>query len=238
MRAVLVLWTLRRRGPRDRPGWDPSTKSAAASFHRRGLHATLVSSGEVDPLDDADKLARRAAANARIIENLDRSVRERARAVIEWGDARGKHLTYVQGYRTFQAQGLLFAKGRTAPGEACTHGGVTQLAGSCRDHPNGARVTDARPGFSFHNYGLAVDLLDFGAAGDPLAYDQADWNLTNYAEVAEFARSCGWEWGGAWRTFRDRPHLEFHPGYGKTDAWKLVDLRGSDGYLPDGTFRA
>ncbi len=46
----------------------------------------------------------------------------------------------VSGLRSFEEQGQLFAKGRTAPGPI---------------------VTRAKPGMSYHNYGLATDWLYF-----------------------------------------------------------------------------
>jgi hypothetical protein len=49
--------------------------------------------------------------------------------------------------------------------------------------------------------------------------------------MATIARAMNIEWGGAWRTFKDRPHFEFHPGFGTGDARKLIG-RYAAGILP------
>ena len=63
-------------------------------------------------------------------------------------DYYGIPVTIVSGYRSMEEQRQLYAKGRTAA-EIANH-----------THLRGARgsVTDAWPGSSAHNYGLAVDI--------------------------------------------------------------------------------
>lgn len=91
-------------------------------------------------------------------------------------------LEVTQGLRTFAEQDALYAKGRTKPGPI---------------------VTQARGGQSNHNYGLAVDLCPF-VDGKP------DWNapFRLWLLIGNAARLYGLEWGGNWKKFLDKPHVQ------------------------------
>lgn len=96
----------------------------------------------------------------------------------------------VYGKRTWQEQDALYQQGRSRPG---------------------AIVTNARSGYSYHNYGLALDfcLLDkngmysFDMTADYDGDGRKDW-----LEVAEAFKSYEWEWGGDWKSFPDFPHVQ------------------------------
>lgn len=73
------------------------------------------------------------------------------------------------------------------------------------------KVTNAKPGQSYHNYGLAVDialLID----GKTASWDtKTDWDgdrQSDWMEVVAIFQRHGWEWGGSWQTFKDMPHFE------------------------------
>jgi peptidoglycan L-alanyl-D-glutamate endopeptidase CwlK len=87
----------------------------------------------------------------------------------------------TQGLRTYSEQDALFDQGRTAPGRI---------------------VTEAKGGYSAHNFGYAVDVVPF-INGVP------DWNDRDaqWAEILAKAPSCGLSEGATWRTFPDFPHL-------------------------------
>jgi peptidoglycan LD-endopeptidase CwlK len=71
--------------------------------------------------------------------------------------ARDAHYVLTFGYRSFDEQKALYAKGRTAPGP---------------------KVTNAPAGMSCHNYGIAVDAVrDFDAQKSGL---QPDWSTKAY----------------------------------------------------------
>src|SRR5688572_2260859 len=99
--------------------------------------------------------------------------------------AKGMVVEVVQGLRTFAEQDDLYAKGRTKPG---------------------AIVTQARGGESNHNFGLAVDLC-------PFVDDKPDWNapMSVWAAIGAAAEARGLEWGGSWKKFLDKPHVQL-PG--------------------------
>jgi hypothetical protein len=95
---------------------------------------------------------------------------------------RGLVVEIVQGLRTFAEQDELYAQGRTKPGQI---------------------VTQARGGESNHNYGLAADLCPF-VNGKP------DWNapVKVWTSIGASAMAHGLEWGGAWKKFLDKPHVQ------------------------------
>ena len=96
--------------------------------------------------------------------------------------ARGITIEVVQGLRTFEEQAALYAQGRTKPGPI---------------------VTQARAGESNHNYGLAADVC-------PFVDGQPDWNapIRVWAAIGDAASRHGLEWGGQWKKFLDKPHVQ------------------------------
>lgn len=96
----------------------------------------------------------------------------------------------ISGNRTYAQQNALYAKGRTKPGK---------------------RVTNARGGYSNHNFGIA---LDFGVFKGGRYLDNSDPKQAHrvHAAVAQVAGKHGIEWGGNWRSFKDTPHFEIKTG--------------------------
>lgn len=67
----------------------------------------------------------------------------------------------------------------------------------------GAIVTNAKPGDSYHQYGLAFDAV-------PAAYRTLpNWNPTgkDWQTIGAIGRSLGLEWGGDW-VKKDFPHFQ------------------------------
>jgi peptidoglycan L-alanyl-D-glutamate endopeptidase CwlK len=95
--------------------------------------------------------------------------------------------------RTFAEQKELFAQGRTKAGNI---------------------VTQAREGFSYHNYGLAIDivLIDGRNASWNTKKDYDADGISDWMEVVQIFKEYGWEWGGDWR-FKDAPHFQKTLGY-------------------------
>lgn len=113
--------------------------------------------------------------------------------------SKGVTVEVISGLRSWSAQAALYAQGRTKPGRI---------------------VTKARPGSSWHNYGLAIDLGLFmnGNYIDETMPQVAD---KLYAEIGRIAESHGIEWAGNWKTFQETPH--FQVTFGKT----LAELRAT-----------
>jgi peptidoglycan L-alanyl-D-glutamate endopeptidase CwlK len=93
----------------------------------------------------------------------------------------------ICGTRTFAEQAEIYAQGRTKPGKI---------------------VTQAKPGESMHNYGMAIDFVVFdgvdgnGGVGQPL------WQSPLMTKAGQIALDMGLDWGGAWTTFKDMPHIQ------------------------------
>lgn len=124
--------------------------------------------------------------------NLNQEVANRVTAVIEQARREGMNMRVDTAYRSFPEQDALYAQGRTAPGN---------------------RVTNARGGQSWHNYGVAVDVVFNDANGQPSWAETNNWD--RYGQIAV---SHGLEWGGNWQGLVDRPHVEYHPGFDAGDA--------------------
>jgi peptidoglycan L-alanyl-D-glutamate endopeptidase CwlK len=87
----------------------------------------------------------------------------------------------TEGYRSKERQASLYAIGRTKPGR---------------------KVTNAKPGQTPHNYGLAMDYVPF--VGHRTFFVKAAW----WTKLGQAAKAAGLQWGGYWRAFKDRPHVE------------------------------
>ena len=114
--------------------------------------------------------------NAKIL-GLHPEIREDVAEIINDLYKQGIKVRVISGLRTFEQQQALYNKGRTAPGNI---------------------VTKAKPGQSYHNYGLAVDTV----------YPAAK----KAAVVAAFKKK-GFEWGGEFSDFPDPPHFQKRFGY-------------------------
>jgi LysM repeat protein len=99
----------------------------------------------------------------------------------------GVAVLITQGLRTWQEQDALYAQGRSAPGKI---------------------VTNARGGQSWHNFGLAFDIVVLDSLG------KAEWDTAHpgWKLAAAIGKSLGLEWGGDWKSFKDLPHFQLANG--------------------------
>lgn len=125
----------------------------------------------------------------RNILTLHEDVRALARELLREAASRGITAVVTSGTRTYEEQNALYEQGRSAPGN---------------------RVTNARGGYSNHNFGIAFDVTIFGANGQPI------WESPRYAELGTIGKSLGLSWGGDWENFRDEPHFELRPSWAKS----------------------
>lgn len=109
-------------------------------------------------------------------------------------DEHGIRVMMTDGFRSWQEQDKLYARGRTAPGP---------------------KVTNAKGGTSWHNFGLAAD---YAFVINGKVTWSGPWDL-----FGRVARECGLEWGGSWTSLKDRPHVQWTKG--KT----LAQMRQSSG---------
>jgi hypothetical protein len=133
------------------------------------------------------------ALNEQRLEGLQGNVQVAGRALVNLAAMGGTDLRVTQGFRSFAEQDALYAQGRTAPG--------------------GDIVTNAQGGQSYHNYGLALDVVEM-LDGD--ANWDADWEA-----LGALGEWIGFEWGGRFTTILDRPHFQM------TGGQTIEDLQGN-----------
>jgi phage tail protein X len=128
-----------------------------------------------------------AEVSARRLATVHPLLAERGTSLLDQCAATGLALMVTQGLRSMAEQDALFAQGRTMPGRI---------------------VTNARAGHSYHNFGLAFDVLVLDAMG------KADWDTANpgWRVAGQVGKSLGLEWGGLWRDFPDLPHFQLTGG--------------------------
>jgi peptidoglycan LD-endopeptidase CwlK len=149
----------------------------------------------------------------RTLENLA-SLNKKARAKLEpfvlaAQEAMAKHgvtVEVISGLRSWQQQAALYAQGRTKPGKI---------------------VTKARPGSSWHNYGLAIDLGLF-RAGKYLDASQPSLAANLYAYLGQLAATHGIEWAGNWKSFPEGPHFQVTFGLTLAQARAKMQANGYD----------
>lgn len=133
------------------------------------------------------------------IVTLHPRVQPYARSLVQKAAAMGIVIKVISGLRTYAEQAALYALGRTAAG---------------------TKVTNAGPGYSNHNFGLAFDIGVF--EGSKYLDDSP-----KYKAVAPLGIDLGLTWGGAWKTIQDQPHFELRPSWAKdmSESAMLTELR-------------
>ncbi|MET0439142.1 MAG: M15 family metallopeptidase [Devosia sp.] len=132
--------------------------------------------------------------SSRDISELHPVVRAKCEAHMKACAAAGMPIRITATYRSVAEQNALYAQGRSKPGKI---------------------VTNAKGGTSYHNFRLAYDgvpekLLALDNWGDNKK-DQAVANAA-WALYGKLAKEQGLEWGGEWRTIKDRPHCQWTGG--------------------------
>lgn len=140
----------------------------------------------------------------RDLELLHPKLREDIELLLEKAHMGGLQLFVFEGRRSFARQKYLYERGRKDKGKAI--------------------VTNAADGLSFHNYGLAVDLVfdaDGGKAG-------MQWSWTgDYQKLGiltnDFSRL---EWGGNWKRFPEFCHVQMSCGFSISQIKAMYDKDG------------
>ena len=128
------------------------------------------------------------------INQLHPDVQEAAIDFILEAQEQGIYLRITSGYRSVDEQNELYAQGRTEPGII---------------------VTNARGGESYHNYGVAFDVVE-------IKDGEALWN-NEWKEIGEIGKKYGFEWGGDWISFVDLPHFQMTFGYDESELWEMYN---------------
>lgn len=122
------------------------------------------------------------------MENLHPLLEFKILQLVSICENEGLKIKVTQGYRSKAEQDALYAQGRTKPGKI---------------------VTNAKGGYSMHNWGIAFDFCRNDGKG---AYNESGDFFT---KVGKLGQSIGLEWGGSWKSFPDKPHFQL-PDWGST----------------------
>lgn len=141
------------------------------------IHERIV--GQAPVLEAAD------ARSERHIATLLPEARPIARALVQKAAQAGIRIKVISATRTYAEQDALYAQGRTLPGR---------------------KVTNARGGWSNHNFGIAFDVGVFEGS----AYLPAS---PKYKAVGALGMDLGLEWGGSWKSIVDEPHFQLRPAW-------------------------
>lgn len=133
------------------------------------------------------------------INSLLPEVRPMARALVQKAGAVGIRIKVISALRSYEEQAALYAQGRTGAGNI---------------------VTNARPGYSNHNFGIAFDIGVF--EGQHYLPESPKYNA-----VGALGIDIGLEWGGSWKTIVDAPHFQLRPAWATTmsERQMLAELR-------------
>lgn len=142
------------------------------------------------------------------VAKLHPKIRDEVKALIEQAEAgfpADVKIRIVQGLRTIEEQDALYAQGRTKPGK---------------------KVTNAKGGSSFHNYGLAIDFaIIYGTELSwDIMVDKDKDGVKDWQEVVNIFKAAGYEYGGDWKSIKDYPHLQKSFGY----TWQQLKAK----YIP------
>ncbi len=153
------------------------------------------------PLDAAlTQAADRANVRSeKVIGGLHPRVQAYARALYFKARDHDLVINIISGLRTHVEQDNLYAQGRTLPGNV---------------------VTNARGGYSNHNFGIAFDVGLFER-------NQYLGESPMYKAVGALGEELGLEWGGNWMTLVDQPHFQLRPQWAVdlTERQMLTELR-------------
>lgn len=134
---------------------------------------------------------------------------EKIRQMYQMLETENIEIRVTQSLRSWAEQAALYAEGRDANGNIVDQSKV---------------VTDAKPGDSYHNYGLAVDVAPFDA-GIP------DWDINHPAwkRIVAVGESLGLDSGSQWRTFPDWPHFQMTGKFPASPDAEVSSLYASSG---------
>lgn len=126
------------------------------------------------------------------------TVKAAAIELIRRAYAEGIYIFITQGHRTYEEQAAIYGQGRSS----------YVYKGKQYGQPGKSKVSNAKPGYSNHNFGVAIDYVLTNKEGTATTWEvNKDWK-----RVAAIAKKLGFAWGGDWTSFKDYPHLEMTGG--------------------------
>ncbi len=125
------------------------------------------------------------------LDSVHPTLKKKGIAHINEAHKKGVNIAITSGYRSLTSQQNLYNQGRTTPGEI---------------------VTNAQPGDSWHNHGLAYDVAILNSNNQPTWPSKSDprWEIIGNTGINQ-----GLNWG---KSFDDYPHFDWHPDVTLTEA--------------------
>lgn len=127
-------------------------------------------------------------------------------------------------YRSYERQEELYKKGRE------------KINGVWKIIDKSKIVTNARPGLSWHAYGLAVDFVpDSNIEKEGIQWNWEDVDTSSvgkgiqpipWNELGKIALKCGLEWAGYWEKFQEMPHVQNRYGLEIHQALEILENEG------------
>ena len=105
---------------------------------------------------------------------------DKVKGLVQKASSQGLKIRLQEGLRSFERQNELFKSGRN--------------------------VTRARAGNSYHNYGLAIDIVFRDKNNQPSWSEEHDW-----LKLGKIGKDLGLKWGGDFKRISDKAHFEYHP---------------------------
>lgn len=153
--------------------------------------------------------------SSRSLKHLEPITRAHAYALLDACKAYGFELLIYTTYRSPEEQAKLYRRGRSLD---VIKKKAVELAYQYEREDladvlmgvgpqYGSKVTNAAPGQSMHNYGVAFDAV-------PLVGGKASWGERTeeeqrlWSEYGRLAKNLGLEWSGDWTRFKEKPHSQ------------------------------
>lgn len=159
-------------------------------------NALVTPEARVRFVAESDQIDQRSEKN---IATLLPHVQPIARALVHKAASVGITIKVISSSRSYAEQNALYAQGRTVLGPI---------------------VTNAKAGYSSHNFGIAFDVGVF----EGMKYLK---DSPQYRVVGALGMDLGLEWGGNWKTLVDQPHFQLSPPWAKglSERDMLAELR-------------
>ena len=126
-----------------------------------------------------------------IISQIHPVIQHKVKYILVRAHQQGLPVYLFEGLRTFYKSHQYFMQGRNEKGEIVDRTKV---------------ITYADAGYSWHNYGLAVDIV-FKING------RWSWSFKlPWQDLGLIGKEVGMFWGGDFRNFKDYPHFQFTCG--------------------------
>lgn len=114
-------------------------------------------------------------------DDLHPELKSKVKTLVQKATAQGLKVQVYEGFRSVERQDKLYQDKRN--------------------------ITKAKGGQSYHNYGLAVDLVFRNDKNQPSWNGKHDWNT-----LGKIGKDLGLTWGGDFKRISDKGHFEYHPG--------------------------